>query len=526
VRSFLTGATFGWEPKIMGALPWTGPAAEAAMSERERQEKFRSEHPYGNFALGAAGGAASLMGAGRIAAATPYVGGAMAAGGNALGAIRNSVGWVPAAMAGGAAIGAPLGAIEAAGEDKPIGQGAVSGAVGGALLTPGLEGAGRAIGRAVSPWVSKYMAGEIADGARPTFGEAVASEDAHLMGEGGNALGKLIKGQEDVIAGLPLSGVNARQAQQLSRETMNRDMINKALEPISESIAPDTPVGRPMIKEMGDRLGKAYEDLIPRIRGSVDADLTTGIQKAEKTVPLSLRAEFQDITDRLVINNSDPLTGELSGKAFKNAESALREKALDLMSSGDAFHKDLGRAVGKVRDELFDMMDRHNTPDVVDRLRDINHGYSINVLMEKAAGFIGAKDGVFNASQLVSALKATDQSARKRGFSRGTAKLQDAIENAKAAMAPTINDSGTAGRSEIGGLAAAAFFGHPYALAAPLVTNALYTRPVQSALRGLAAGGFETRGSLANALRGLAPQAGALIGPQNAAPLGDYLTGN
>lgn len=523
VRSALTGATFGWEPKIMGALPGGEAAAETAMSERERQEKFRSEHPYANFALGTAGGAASLMGAGQVAAATPYVGPALAGAGNALGAIRNSVGWVPAAAATGAVIGAPLGAIEAAGEDKPIGQGAVSGAVGGALLTPGLEGAGRAISRAVAPWVSRHMAGEIADGARPTFGEAVASEDPHLPGQGGNVLGRLFKSKEDVEAGYPIAGAPIRQAQQTSREIYNLDRINSALEPIGESIAPDTPVGRPMIREMGDRLGAAYNQLIPQISGEVDAPLTHSIQQAETRVPVALRQDFNNEIDRIVISKSHPQTGELSGQNFKDAEAELRQAAVENMSSPNPSDRRMGRAFADVRDELFQMMDRHNTPDVADRLRAINHGYSMLIPIEKAAGTVGAKDGVFNASALFSALKATDQTARKRGFSRGTAQLQEDIENAKNAMVRTISDSGTPGRLET------TLMGTVAAIPRTAFSALTYNPVAQNVLRTAAAGAYGPRRAFSNEVAANAPGVATVLGQQqnvqDNAPFLNYLAG-
>jgi len=526
VRSVLSGAMFGWEPKAIGALESlrTGaPVAETAMSERERQEQYRTEHPYASFAGNVAGGAAGMMAATPYLEAAPVVGAGMRMAGNALGRLRQTAGWVPGAAATGAAIGAPLGAIEAAGEDKSMGQGAVSGAIGGAIAGPVVEGAVRGVANTIAPWVSEHMAGRIAQGERPTIGETVASEDPHLVGEGGNMLGRLMKTKEDVEAGFPIAGAPIRQAQQTSREVFNLNRINAALEPIGESIAPDTPVGRPMIREMGDRLGAAYNRLVPQIAGEVDAPLTHGIQMAETRVPAALRQDFGTEIDRIVISKSHPQTGELSGRDFKDAEAELRQAATEYMSSPNPSDKRLGRAFADVRDELFAMMDRHNAPDVSERLRDINHGYSILIPIEKAAGSVGARDGVFNASQLYTALKATDQSARKRGFARGTAHLQEDIENAKQAMVKTIPDSGTPGRLEttLGGIVASV----PRIAA----SNLAYNTTAQNALRTMAAGAYGPRRELSNALRGLAPQVSAIGGQQPAMqdelPFVNYLSG-
>jgi hypothetical protein len=522
VGSVVGGAMYGWAPKAVGMLESlrTGvPVAQVAMSERQRMELYKQQHPYANMAGNVLGGGASLAAAAPLLEAAPVVGPALGAAGNVLGRLRGlgTAGAIGASAAGNAALGGALGGLEAAGEDKSVGQGVLHGAIAGGIAGPAIEGAVRGVANTVGPWASEYMQRQIAAGAVPTIGETLAHTGPHGVGEGGPMWRSLIKQGEEVLAGAPVAGATARRAQQLSRETMNRDMINEVLAPIGESIAPDTAVGHNMVKEAGDKFGKAYDQLIPQIKGQVDAPLTHSIAQARDRVPEALKGDFDATIADIISSKADPHTLELSGSKFKDAESELRQEVTNYVSGGasTASERKLGRALGDVRDALFTMMDRHNAPDVAERLRDINHGYSMLIPIEKAASMVGAQGGVFNASQLYSALKAVNTTARKRGIARGTANMQEAIENAKEAAVRQINDSGSAGRLELPAAAAALMAGNWMLPAATMIGgNALYARPVQNVLRQLAAGAPAPRQAIASQLRGIAPQVGVIAGQQ------------
>lgn len=97
-RSVLSGATLGHEPELMAELhdsPLSSPA-EVAMSERQRIERFKREHPYASAAGNALGGLAGLASGGMLADAPAAVAGA----GNVLGRLGSAAAPYVAPMAG------------------------------------------------------------------------------------------------------------------------------------------------------------------------------------------------------------------------------------------------------------------------------------------------------------------------------------------------------------------------------------------------------------------------------------------
>ena len=459
-RSVLSGGMFGWEPKAVGAIKgwWYGtPPEQEATSERQREDEFRRQHPAVDFAGKMAGGMSSFAAATPALEAAPVVGPGISAAGNAIDRVRQAYGWVPAAAASGAAIGAPIGALEAAGQDEPVGQGALTGALGGLIAGPAAEGVVRGVATGVAPWVSDYMIRRYANGGRETIGEMLASENPHAVGEGGgNAFGRLVKQAEDIGAGFPITGHQIRTAQTISKEVYNRDTINQVLQPIGEQLNADTPVGRPMIREMGDRIGAAYRSVEPNIRGMLDPPLRTTIQRIRNAVPRALQHDFDDTLDRILYSRVQP-TNRLDGSDFRAVESELGQRAREIIgSSGSSFsERDLGRSLADVRDALFTMMARHSPASTTLQLQNINRAYSQLIPVEAAATAIGARGGVFSSAQLYNALRSTNQTARRRGIARGTANMQEDIEAAKDAMTKSVPDSGTPGRLELAGMATA-----------------------------------------------------------------------
>jgi len=486
MRSIINGGLLGWEPKLEAAL--LGGGQDRIDIERAKQAQFGQEHPFANFAGEMAGGGMTLGPVvGRVAKAVEAV----------------PAGWAGRAAITGGAIGAPTGSV-AEMADKGVGldnamEGAGKGLLTGAVAGPLVEGAGRGVAAAVGPWASEKARYLIDKGVPLTFGETV---------------GGVVKRVEDLASRFPVAGSFIRGAQNASREEFNKLAVNDVLAPIGEKLSADTSAGHGAIAEAGEKISSAYSDLMPTLRGAYDDALKNSLAKIRNALPSAKRADFDDAVDRTIVSKVEQASG-LSGDALRGAESDLRQEATGLMKSQAStfYDRKLGAALNDAREALFSMLDRYNPASAGERLRSINQSYSLLTRVEKAASMLGAKDGVFSASQLLNAVKATDQSIRHRAFARGEAKMQDLASAGEGVMrqGPT---SGTAENLiSMGGLEALMHGGVGIAtgaqnVLAPIAASAAAYNPVsQNILRAMASAAPETRMQAANYLKALASRA-------------------
>jgi len=137
-------------------------------------------------------------------------------------------------------------------------------------------------------------------------------------------------------------------------------------------------------------------------------------------------------------------------------------------------------------------------------LKAIDTGYANFKRVEKAAGLVGAVEGVFSPAQLQSAVRASDKSKDKGRFATGSALMQDLSETGKTVLGNKLPDSGTPYRGMLplflGGGAGAA--GYPTIAAGLLTGPILYSEPGQRLAATLLTQRPAGSNALANQLRG------------------------
>jgi hypothetical protein len=139
-----------------------------------------------------------------------------------------------------------------------------------------------------------------------------------------------------------------------------------------------------------------------------------------------------------------------------------------------------------------------SSPKEAQELQKINQGYANFKRVQRAAGGVGAEEGVFTAPQLQSAVRASDKTKDKRAFSEGTALMQDLSEAGKTALANKIPNSGTADRAFVLGSIL-----NPFLAAGAAAPSILYAKPVQNTLVKLLANRPEGAAAVANAAKQL-----------------------
>lgn len=236
--------------------------------------------------------------------------------------------------------------------------------------------------------------------------------------------------------------------------------------------------------------------MVPRLQGEIDLPLQRELANITNTLPPAMRADFDRfVQPAMSTASSGGYAGaRIPGDEMQNLLGVLRAEATHLTTSaGSNFHdRTLGRAIGEAADAVEANMRRHTPTDVADDFAAANEAFANLVRVERAAGSVAAEGGVFTPAQLLNAVKATDRTARKRGFARGESLMQDLADDAKTVMTRKVADSGTPERAAIvGALAAPSAIPLAALTASPIA--ALYTGAGNRAFRALAAASPQTR---------------------------------
>jgi len=426
---------------------------QAYEAERQKQDSFKNE-AWGQHPLAFSAGFAP----GTIASAFAAPEARVASGENALGRIANT-----------AANGAIFGGISGAGNAEP-----------GDRLSGGAMGA--AIGAAGGP-VANYFARGVANVISPTVAPIIARLQAEgipltpgqIAGAAGGAIGKGIRSAEEMATSIPGLGAVIKGAQTRGVVAMNRAGINKALDPIGESLPKEVPIGPVGVKYAGDKLSQAYETVLPKLAAKADDQFMTdmaGVAERMDTMIGPRAEQFGKIVDSDVRRFFKD-DGTINGQGLKSVESRLGERIRSFMSSQDADQRDMGIALRGVQEAVRDLAARQN-PSQAATLRSINDGWA-NLTRIETAQAKGTDSG-FSPGNLRQAVKEGDKTVRKRGFARGDALMQQFADDAYNVIPNKTPDSGSAGRGLLGLLLTGQLTLGPKGVAAAGAAAAPYTK--------------------------------------------------
>ena len=445
--------------------------------------------------------------------------------GNALGYVAESVPAAILAPTAGLGAGAALGARSAVG-------GAVGGAQGyaspyastGERVANTLVGAG--LGAAIPG--AGALAGKTLRGLATPEARKLAEEGVKLTP--GQMLGGHAKRLEDSLTSVPIIGGAIRKGQQRAFETFDRAAVNRVLNPIGSRL-PDGVSGREAVNFANKANSAAYEKTLGKMSGSVDDGLAKDIgtlwNKYGSNLPAKEGAELGEYIQSNVLRKFDQ-SGKASGKVVHEIQSDLGAQAAKLMRSDDLGRRQLGNAVKDLQTHVKDMLSRNNSKELNTQLRQATESFNQLVRVNRAAGSIGAKDGMFTPAQLRSAVRGTDSSRNKKAFTSGSAAMQDLAEAGQKVLPSQIPDSGTAGRlMTSAALAGGAYTGHAaLAVGAGGMAHALYSKPGQylmqkalmpaeSQTKNYLAGMIRNRfGAATNALAAPTQSVGQLVSPK------------
>lgn len=305
----------------------------------------------------------------------------------------------------------------------------------------------------------------------------------------GQQIGGSVKRMEDAATSVPVLGDAIKASQRRGVEAFDAAAMNRALEPIGEKL-PKGMIGNRAVEYVYGKLGDAYDNLLPNLKGDLNAktngsslkeDLDS-IRQMGQNLPQPQRGQVGRIIEKEIVGRFTP-QGLASGESIKEIESQLGKLAKGFGRSDNYDTRTLAGAVEEMRNSLRRMVERVN-PDYQGELAKINSGYSNFKRVQNAAASVGAQDGVFTPAQLHRAVRSGDISKDKARFSEGNALLQDLSSAGRAVLPSSVPDSGTAMRAAM-----------MYALANPVKASLLgipigaaslaYTPTGQAALKGV-----------------------------------------
>lgn len=366
---------------------------------------------------------------------------------------RREPGFDGARMAGGFAATLP---IVAAGIPATTGARVLAGAgMGGGmgLLNPALsEDYGKEKSR-------QFLLGAATGGIVPGVARAITPADSAAVRTLTDAgvrptIGQMLGGRaavnEEKLTSIPVLGDLIANARRRAADDLNRAAHNRALGPIGERLEGN--IGRDGLNEVEDKIGSAYNQLLPQVTFQADPQFAQALQQVQQmasTLPATQARQFEQIFREKVIGKMTP-QGNMSGVQLKEVESDLGRLSRDYRSSPDPDQRHLGEAFQEVQAQLRQGLERSN-PQHAEQLRSINEAYANLVRLRTATAATGAENGVFSPAQLQAAVRASDKSGGKRQFARGDALMQDLSDAGKSVLGSKYPDSGTMGRGLLAG---------------------------------------------------------------------------
>lgn len=392
----------------------------------------------------------------------------MSGAGTAGNIVGNIAATVPAAFvpgvntyAGGALLGAGMGALQPVANESRTGNMAM-GAGAGVAGTAAARGVGRLLSPQTRPDVKTLMS----EGVTPTPGQ--------ILGGAANRM-------EQAATSIPMLGDVIQNARRGATESLNKAALQRSLTPIGGNV---TNIGREGVREVGEKLGQAYDDLLPRLAINADQQFSDDLSRIVQNSSLP-KAEADQLISIVTNKVKGKFSqGAMSGETMKAIESELGRLSRGYTKDSSFDKRELGYAIQEVQASLRSMVERAN-PQFSGELRKINEGWANFLRVQRAAGASGSKEGVFSPEALRGSVRALDPSRNKGSFARGDALMQDLASAGENVLGRTVPDSGTPFRLANIGMVGAVPFVDPVIPAALAGSAALYTPPAQRLLANL-----------------------------------------
>lgn len=296
--------------------------------------------------------------------------------------------------------------------------------------TQGMIGAGTG---AFVPMAASAVAPQISAGAKALMSEGITPTIGQILGGG-------FKATEEKLSSVPYLGDIIKTGQKRALDQFNSAALGRALKPIGEST---DNIGRKGLEDVSDKLGQAYEQVLPNLKLKLDDTFATDIEAAAQKLPQSEQDVFHGIMSKQF--EKFGAGDELTGDTLKGFQSELTRQAKGYGGDASYDKQQLGESLNDVSAAVRQALQRNN-PKFAQQLEDINKGYANYAILRSAGGAL-KEDAPFTPAKLATAIRQNDKSVGKGNFARGKALMQDLSDPANELLGNHYPDSGTFGRA-------------------------------------------------------------------------------
>lgn len=319
----------------------------------------------------------------------------------------------------------------------------------------------------------------------------------------GQLLGGAFNKIEEKLTSVPILGDMIAAQRSRANQELNRAAINRATAPIGVKV---DEIGTEGVSKAAKVITQAYESAKSqlggfRLDGQAQSELSNLRLLAGSGLEGRERSTFNRYFQDYVAGNRG-----FTADKFKEFDSKIGADVKRLQGSGDAYQQKLGDALAEVQRIVTENAKRSN-PQAAAAMKAADQAYANLVRVEGASVAGKSADGVFTPGQLMTAVRAADQSTRDRATAQGRALMQDLASAGTQVLGNKVADSGTAGRLLTGGLGVgfgSGTLGLGSALAG-LGGMVLYTTPMQRALGATIANRPDFAQPISQALQQAAP---------------------
>jgi hypothetical protein len=302
------------------------------------------------------------------------------------------------------------------------------------------------------------------------------------------------------------------QARGRALQSWNAATLNDAVAPVGGVV---TKAGHDGVAEAGDILSQAYKKGTDMLGGfTLDKPAMQGITNLESGVEnaTNLTDQGKKAISNMVglVKQQVSPNGTILADGFKEIDSKLNQEIAKYSGSSDVYQRGVGDALKQLQSVITDNAKRAN-PEAAKLLDGADQGWAKLVRIEgaaKAAASNKSNPGTFTPGQLLSSVRANDQSVRDRATARGDALMQKWAQDGVEVLGDKVPNSGTFDRGANGaalvGLATNPQYIAP-AAAAVGATGALYSTPGQKLAVALTTNRGDRAKLLAEKLRNMVP---------------------
>ena len=258
----------------------------------------------------------------------------------------------------------------------------------------------------------------------------------------GQASGPAASTMEEAVS-IPFSGIP--EARTRAVEQFNTAAVNRALEPIGETLDEGVSAGVQSIDNALTKVGKVYDDAFENIG---DFSLDTQFGEAYKRILSELQESglvgpvdaFKNAVATRITRNIDDIKTEFPGQAWTETQKRFRDLGRQLVGE----NQPLATAYSQMALEMGEMVARQ-VPEVADQLKNANQAYRMLIPIKNASltAASASRGGVFTPNVLNTAIKNNSRNA----FARGSAPMQDFAQAGVNVLGDRLNNSGTALRT-------------------------------------------------------------------------------